>query len=84
MKSYLRWAGNIVCMDDGRLPRQLFYGEMREGKIAFLKFTRCDKQALVECIPIAAVAVHLKLKSLKLVSHLIVIRQWIFKSLRQF
>ena len=29
----------------------------------FLKFTRCDNQALVGCIPIAAVAVHLNLKS---------------------
>ena len=31
--------------------------------IAFLKFTSCDNQALVECIPIAAVAVDLNLKS---------------------
>ena len=28
-----------------------------------LKFTSCDNQALVGCIPIAAVAVHLKVKS---------------------
>ena len=32
-------------------------------QIAFLKFTSCDNQALVGCIPIAAVAVYLKLKS---------------------
>ena len=32
-------------------------------QIAFLKFTSCDNQALVGCIPIPAVAVHLKLKS---------------------
>ena len=32
-------------------------------QIAFLKFTSYDNQALVGCIPIAAVAVHLKLKS---------------------
>ena len=32
-------------------------------QIAFLKFTSCDNQALVGCIPIAAVAVHLKLNS---------------------
>ena len=32
-------------------------------QIAFLKFTSCDYQALVGCIPIAAVAVHLNLKS---------------------
>ena len=31
-------------------------------QIAFLKFTSCDNQALVGCIPIAAVAVHLKVK----------------------
>ena len=40
-------------------------------QIAFLKFTSCDNQALVGCIPIAAVAVYLNLKSLELVSHLI-------------
>ena len=32
-------------------------------QIAFLKFTNCDNQDLVGCIRIAAVAVHLKLKS---------------------
>ena len=32
-------------------------------QIAFLKFTSCDNQALVGCIPIAAVAVHLNLES---------------------
>ena len=32
-------------------------------QIAFLKFTSCDNQVLVGCIPIATVAVHLKLKS---------------------
>ena len=31
-------------------------------QIAFLKFTTCDNQALVRCIPIAAVAAHLDLK----------------------
>ena len=31
--------------------------------IAFLTFTGCDNQALVGCIPIAAVAAHLNLKS---------------------
>ena len=32
-------------------------------QIAFLKFTSGDNQALVGCIPISAVAVHLNLKS---------------------
>ena len=32
-------------------------------QIAFLKFTSCDNQALVGCIPIATVTVNFKLKS---------------------
>ena len=32
-------------------------------QIAFLKFPSCHNQALVECIPIAAIAVDLNLKS---------------------
>ena len=37
----------------------------RSSKVSdwILKFTSCDNQALVGCIPIAAVAVHLNLKS---------------------
>ena len=34
MESCLRWVSHIVRMDDGRLPRQLFYGE---GKRSALK-----------------------------------------------
>ena len=37
MKSCLRWVDHIVRMDDGRLPRQLFFGEMWEGKRSALK-----------------------------------------------
>ena len=40
-------------------------------QIVFLKFTSCDYQAFVGCIPIAAIAVNLNLKSWKLASHLI-------------
>ena len=36
-ENYLRWVGHIVRMDGGRLPRQLFYGEMWEGKRSALK-----------------------------------------------
>ena len=39
------------------------YCSSKVSSLAFLKFTRCDNQALVGCIPIAAVAVHLNLKS---------------------
>ena len=38
-------------------------------QIAFLKFSSCDNQVLLGCIPILAVAVHLNLKSWKLVSN---------------
>ena len=31
-------------------------------QIAFLKFTSCENQAVVGCIPILAVAVHLNMK----------------------
>ena len=32
MKSCLHWAGYVVRMDDSRFPKQLFNGEMSEGK----------------------------------------------------
>ena len=35
----------------------------RHVQIGFLKFTRCDNQALVGCIPITVAAAHLNLKS---------------------
>ena len=37
MKSCLQLVGHNMRIDDGRLPRQLFYGEMREGKRSALK-----------------------------------------------
>ena len=37
--------------------------KMSPVQIAFLKFTSCDNQGLVGCIPIPVVAVHLNLKS---------------------
>ena len=52
-----------------------FFSSLKQNVIAYrsskvfsrpdciFKFTSCDNQALVRCIPVAAVAVHLKLKS---------------------
>jgi len=52
-----------------------------------LKFTSCDNQTLVGCIPISAVAVQLVWLGQKLVIHVIIsiaITFVTFKSLRQF
>ena len=69
----------------GIFSRFLLHIVLLSVLIAFLKFTSCDNQAFVGCIPIPAVAVHLTLKLEKLVSYLIrciAITYWIFKSLR--
>ena len=57
-------------MQDGRktvwsIPyvSMAFFPGLKHNFIAFLKFTSCDNQALVGCIPVAAVAVDLNLKS---------------------
>ena len=47
MKSCLRWVGHIVRMDDGRLPRQLFYSEIWEGKRNSLKLKKRFKYTII-------------------------------------
>ena len=32
VRNQMRWAGHLVRMDDSRLPKQLFYGELSSGK----------------------------------------------------
>ena len=99
-ESQLAFTGNSVSWSLGHSSRSsfhrtVFFPSLKQNfiayhsskvLIAFLKFTSCDNQALVGCIPIPAVAVDLNLKSWKLVSHLIryiAITYWNFKSLRQ-
>ena len=43
--------------------QKLMHIVLLKCQIAFLKFTSCNNQALIGCIPIAAVAVHLNMKS---------------------
>jgi hypothetical protein len=31
-KAQLRWAWHVVCMSEERLPKQIFYGELTNGK----------------------------------------------------
>ena len=46
MKSRLRWVGHIVRMDDGRLPRKLFFVEMWEGKRSVLNSKKRFKDTI--------------------------------------
>ena len=52
---FLQVLNRIFCIS--------FFSKCRHVLIAFLKFTSCDNQALVGCIPITAIAVYLNLKS---------------------
>ena len=56
-------APKAVCGIFSKFKTILLHIVLLKCQVAFLKITSCDNQALVGCIPIAAVAVHLKLKS---------------------
>ena len=82
-KSSLKYSIRF-CVFFPSLKHNFLHIVLPHVHIAFLKFTSCDNQSLVGCIPILAVAVHLNQKLEKLVSHLlrcIAITYLIFKSL---
>ena len=59
----LVWSIPYVFQVKNRILLHIVLLNSLHVQIAFLKFTSYDNQALVGCIPISTVAVHLKLKS---------------------
>ena len=58
LRHSIRFCGIFSC-----LKQNFIAYSSSKVQIAFLKFISCDNQALVGCIPIPVVAVHLNLKS---------------------
>ena len=71
LKHSTRFCGIIFFQVLNRILLHIVLLKCLHVQITFLKFTSCDNQALVRCIPIDAIAVSLNVKSWKLVSHLI-------------
>ena len=59
LKHSIHFCGSIFS----KFKTILLHIVLLKCQIGFLKFTSCNNQVLVGCIPIAAVAVHLNLKS---------------------
>ena len=57
------WSILYVSVAFFSMFKKEFYCISSKVQIEFLKFISCDNQDLVGCIPIAALAVHLNLKS---------------------
>ena len=62
LKHCIRFCG-IFSRFKNRILLHIVLLKFLHVQIAFLKFTSCDNQALVGCIPIVAVTAHLNLKS---------------------
>lgn len=45
-QSQLRWSGHLVCMQDNRLPKRLFYSGLREGHQSRRQPKLCYKDTL--------------------------------------
>ena len=63
LKSSLKYPIRFSGIFSKFSNRILLHIVLLKCQIAFLKIASCDNQALVGCIPIPAVAVHLNLKS---------------------
>ena len=63
LKHSIRFCGIIFSKFTLRILLHIVLLKCPHVQIAFLKLTSCDNQALVGCIPIAALTVHLNLKS---------------------
>ena len=67
--THARWSKSSLkhsirsCVIFSKFKTILLHIVLLNCQIAFLKFTSCDNQALVGCIRIPTVAVHLNLKS---------------------
>ncbi|KAL7865388.1 hypothetical protein SRHO_G00106350 [Serrasalmus rhombeus] len=49
----LRWLGHVCCMEDGRIPKDIFYGELASGKrpqgrpqLRYKDVCKCNMKAL--------------------------------------
>ena len=57
LKSCLRWSGHVIRMDDSRLPNQLFFGEMCEGKRKASKPKKRFKGSVKICLKQCCISV---------------------------
>ena len=49
-RNRLRWCGHVIRLEDNRIPKQLLYGELREGKRKPSKPKKRYKDGVRECL----------------------------------
>ena len=52
MRNQMHWAGHLIRMDDSRLPKQLFFGELFPYVVRYVKLNspRCVFRATKETL----------------------------------